>query len=465
MAQMTIIEREAIEGALRRGWTIPEIARNIHRPPQTVTNEIKKRRIESDKGVVESNSSCKWFGECRRTHVCDTNCGMDKWCRHCHQCFLLCRDYEVRTCDRLVAPPFVCNGCRDERTCHLPKKFYIAKVAETDRQSRLHESRSHVHASDENLAKMDEALRNGLARGQGVHHIMAANPGAFGGLTERTVYNYVGTSCLSVKRGDLPYACMRKPKAKKAQTKTNAKCRVNRTHDLFVLWRNENPKAPVPEVDTLKGTVGGKVLFTINFPCQFMMAFIRERETAQTWTRLVNELYRIAGRPLFMRLFPAILTDNGAPFSDPVTTENARAENNPNRLIPRTKVFYCDPYCSTQKPHVERNHEELRRILLKGTSFNALEQEDINVVVSHVNSNTRPSINDLTPYDAFVRTYGHEGRRLLDRLGIVKIPANEVTLDPYVLGKRFKRHAERVILRKNGVTNKDGAEERQESRK
>ena len=34
----------------------------------------------------------------------------------------------------------------------------------------------------------------------------------------------------------------------------------------------------------------------------------------------------------------------------------------------------------------------------------------------------------------------------------MKIPANEVTLDLYVLGKRFKRHAERIILRKNGVT-------------
>jgi len=39
----------------------------------------------------------------------------------------------------------------------------------------------------------------------------------------------------------------------------------------------------------------------------------------------------------------------------------------------------------------------------------------------------------------------------LDRLGIVKIPANEVTLDPYVLGKKFKRHADRIILRQNGV--------------
>ena len=207
----------------------------------------------------------------------------------------------------------------------------------------------------------------------------------------------------------------------------------------------------MPEADTLKGQMGGCVLFTIQFPCQLMMAFHKERETAQTWTGIVNMLYRTAGRPLFTKLFPVILEDNGAPFSDPAMTENARADNNPHRLVPRTKVFFCDPYCATQKPHVERNHEELRRILPKGTSFNSLDQDDINVVLSHVNSYTRASLGNSTPYDEFVKAYGPEARRLLDMLGIVKVPANEVTLDPYVLGKKFKRHADRIILKQNGV--------------
>ena len=317
MAQMTRVERYGIEDGLRRGWTIPEIAAYVKRPPQTVTNEIKNRRIDSSKGFKETNSTCRWYGECRRTHVCDTNCGMDKWCKHCHQCFLQCRDYEARTCDRLVAPPFVCNGCTNERICHLPKKFYVAKVAQADRESKLHVSRSHVHASDETLAKMNAALKDGLLRNQSVRHIMASNADAFGGLCERTVYNYIGSDgldALGVGRGDLPYACSRRPRPKQAATKTDAKCRVNRTHDLFVLWKEQNPGALVPEADTLKGQVGGSVLFTIQFPCQLMMAFHKERETAQTWTGIVNMLYRLAGRPLFMTLFPAILEDNGAPF-------------------------------------------------------------------------------------------------------------------------------------------------------
>lgn len=101
---------------------------------------------------------------------------------------------------------------------------------------------------------------------------------------------------------------------------------------------------------------------------------------------------------------------------------------------------------------MERNHEEPRRILLKGTNFDSPDQDDISVALSHVNSYTRASPGNSASYDEFVKDYGYEGRRLLGRLGIVKVPANEVTLDPYVLGKKFRRHADRIILRRNGVT-------------
>ena len=451
MAQMTMEDRKEIEKGLGAGLTLPQIAGRIGRPPQTVTREIKARRVDSSKRQRDGNSTCRWFGECGRRDVCGTNCGMRKLCRNCHQCFLQCPDYEARTCERLVSPPFVCNGCRDELVCHLPKKYYVAKVAQADRKSKLRDSRRGVHATAGEIARMNEAVSNGLGRGQSIRHVMVSNPEAFGGRSERTLYTYVGSKLFDVGRGDLPYACSRRPRPRKAETKTDAKCRVGRTYELFVLWRQENPDMRAVECDTIKGRVGGSVVFTLIFECELMLAFLKERETAQTWTGIVNMLYRVAGRPLFMRLFPALLEDNGACFSDPVMTENARADNNPHRLVPRTRVFYCDPYCATQKPHVERNHEEVRRILLKGTSFDGLCQEDVAFALSHVNSYTRASLGNSTPYDRFVETYGYEGRKFLERLGIVKIPANEVTLDPYVLGKKFGRHADRTVLKRNGV--------------
>ena len=153
-------------------------------------------------------------------------------------------------------------------------------------------------------------------------------------------------------------------------------------------------------------------------------------------------------------LFYVILTDNGSEFCNPQMIENYRPdpEHNATKLVSRgIHVFYCDPYCSSQKPHVERYHRELRRILEHGTSFNSLTQEDINLALSHINSYSRGVVNGSTAYDKFIQKYGERGRNLLNKLGIVKIPPNEVTLDPILLGEKFKLHADEVILKKNGV--------------
>ena len=71
--------------------------------------------------------------------------------------------------------------------------------------------------------------------------------------------------------------------------------------------------------------------------------------------------------------------------------------------------------------------------------------------MSHLNSYTRGVLDDWTPYDMFVERHGEEGRAFLEKIGITRIPPNEVTLDPALLGERFRRHAEKVVLRRYGV--------------
>jgi len=451
MAHLSIDERKQIEFLLKCGDSVTEIARKLGRPPTTVTRELKSRRIDSSKGVRAKNAVCVHYPTCERTHVCDTNCGMNKWCKHCHQCFLQCRDFEPRTCERLAAAPFVCNGCPNERVCILPKKFYLASGAQENYAVKLSGCRSGVRESASGLKKMNDALAEGVKRRQSVRHIMAANKEAFHGLSAKTVYTYIESKLFDVVRGDLPYACMRRKPKKAAVTKTNARCRVGRTYKEYLAFLAANPGIRHVELDTVIGRVGGKVLFTLQFECGLMLAFLRDRETSQTCTGIFNMLYRIAKPELFSRLFPVVLTDNGAPFSDPVMIENARAPHNPYKLIPRTKLFYCDAYCSTQKPHVERNHLEVRRILEKGTSFDTLDQQDVNLAMSHINSYTRGALGDKSPYDRFVEEFGKEGRDFLTALGIVRISANEVTLCPMLLGAKFQRHADKVTLRKAGL--------------
>ena len=72
--------------------------------------------------------------------------------------------------------------------------------------------------------------------------------------------------------------------------------------------------------------------------------------------------------------------------------------------------------------------------------------------MSHLNSYPRPSLGGRTPYDLFVGEFGDEGKRFLDKLGIVRIPADQVTLHPFLLGRKFQKSADRAVLKKNGVT-------------
>ena len=64
--------------------------------------------------------------------------------------------------------------------------------------------------------------------------------------------------------------------------------------------------------------------------------------------------------------------------------------------------------------------------------------------MSHVNSNTLPTHGNRAPYDLFVEKYGDEGKRFLDALGIRRIPGNQVTLHPFLLGRNFQRIADRA---------------------
>ncbi len=74
----------------------------------------------------------------------------------------------------------------------------------------------------------------------------------------------------------------------------------------------------------------------------------------------------VLGQDSFKYLFPVILTDNGSEFSNPKALEyDAHG-------IFRTKLYYCDPCASFQKPNVELNHEFIRKTLPKGRSFDDL---------------------------------------------------------------------------------------------
>ncbi|MGB4330637.1 MAG: IS30 family transposase, partial [Dethiobacteria bacterium] len=92
--------------------------------------------------------------------------------------------------------------------------------------------------------------------------------------------------------------------------------------------------------------------------------------------------------------------------------------------------YYCNPSSPFQKPTVENNHEFIRRVLPKGSSFDDLTQADINLMMEHINSYTREKLNDKSPYESFSFFYG---QGILDALGVKLIPNNDIILRPSLL--------------------------------
>ena len=458
---MTIDERKRIDFLLQLRWTPVQIAREMGRSKSTILHEIINRSVACDRGYRCSNRICALFDACPRIKGYGRDAKRSFRCTP--RCFEVCPDFVERTCARLDVPSRVCNGCREFKPCPMMKRLYVADGAQANRESLLRDSRSGVHPDADALARMNAVLSPCIMRGQSVRNVIANNRDAFGTVKERTVYGYIAGGLFDAKRGDLPEACSRRPRKARPATKTDARCRAGRNYRMFLEFCRVNDVTEWTELDTVVGRVGGKVLFTMILPGGLMLAFLRDRRSSQTCTRIFNMLWEKAGRELFQRLFFVILTDNGKEFSDPDMIERWRPdpEHNPTKLLPRgIHLFYCDSYCPSQKPHVEREHREVRRILERGVSFDTLCQDDVNLVMSHVASYTRGILDDKTPYDMFTEKFGEPGRKLLDALGIVKIPENEVTLDPILLGAKFKRHADRVILRKAGAIPTKNTEER-----
>ena len=214
---------------------------------------------------------------------------------------------------------------------------------------------------------------------------------------------------------------------KKKPVRVDKQCHVGRTYDDFQEFIAVNPDVAIVEMDSVEGRKGGKVFLTIYFrSCSLMLAFIRDHNTARSVTEVFTRLYELLGHEVFTALFPVILTDRGSEFTDPLSIEfNANSKR-------RTHVFYCDPQRSDQKGGIEVTHEMIRRVLPKKTSFDNLTQDDVSLMMSHINSYKRKKLGNRSAYQLF--SFLHD-EGLLNKLGITLIPSKEINLTPLLLKK------------------------------
>ena len=154
-----------------------------------------------------------------------------------------------------------------------------------------------------------------------------------------------------------------------------------------------------------------------------MLLFLMPDGKAESVKRIFDYLERSLGVERFRRLFPVFLTDNGSEFKRPDDLESTEDYEY------RTNIFYCDPMASWQKPHIEKNHEFIRYVIPRGKSFSSYTQEDMTLLMNHINSTKRLGLDGKAPYE-LINEEDEDMHALFKLLKMDLVPPDEVHLMP-----------------------------------
>jgi len=368
---LTLEDRIIIEVSLKNGESFAEIGRKLEKDPSTISKEVRNHiKIVRNK----SYNPCANRASCSKiATVCKSCSAQFRYlCKRCveYRCYELCTDFVELTCQRLKKPPYICDNCIRRMRCKLERHLYIAKNAQDEYEAMRSESRQGISVSAEELNRIDQIVSPLIKQRQSIHMICVNHADEIM-LDEKTIYNYIDAGLLSVRNIDLPRKVRYRKRPKKKTVKVDKACFRGRSYEDFQNHLAADPDVPVVEMDSVIGSQGGKVLLTIYFrTSSLMLAFLRDANTARSVSEIFEHLYEVLG------------------------------------------------------------HEMIRRILPQGTSFDALKQKDIDLMMSHINSYTRKKLNNQSAYELFSFLHGQE---ILEKLKIKEIPADKINMTPLLL--------------------------------
>jgi IS30 family transposase len=390
---LTDEDRQKIQDCLQHGMTFKAIAKRVGKDQTTISKEVKKHIVIRPSG----GRRCKEDGS----------------------------PIPNELCPHLLKAPFVCNPCRKfHGSCGYDRQVYVAGKAQAAYKALLSEARTGIPLNKETFYRADGIITEGVKRGQHLYHILHTHNLC---MSKSTVYRHLKNGYLSIAPLDMPRMVKFKPRVSRKELSVPKALKIGRTHEDFLFYVKHNDIEHWVEMDTVIGRAGGKTIMTMLFTsCNFMFGFLLDDKSCAEVTRVIKSLktYLAENSSSFGEVFPIILTDNGGEFANVFAIENDEVGQQESHL------FFCDPYQSSQKPHVEKNHTMFRDIVPSGSSFDNFSQDTVNTIFSHVNSVKRHGMTGRTAYEMFTFLYGD---KLPYLLGIVPIRAEAVRQSPALL--------------------------------
>lgn len=394
--QITKDERDSIEDLLKKGYDFTYIGAVIKKDRTAVSKEIRRNRI------IRS-SFYSLFSEK----------GIEK---------------AVNSCDKLKKPPYVCNSCPLKNSCTKYHLYYNSKAAQSHSDEIKSESRKGIDITEEEINIINKNIVPLIKdKKQSINQVYTNHPDLLP-FTKTTFYTYVNNGVINLTNLDLPRKVRYKKRKKKDDNnyKKDLSILINRTYEEYIIRLDEekDKKLTIWQLDTVIGLqTDKKCLLTFLFvETNFMIIRLLDKKDISSVDNEFTNFKNILGTELYKKVINIILTDNGIEFYDPIHIEYDL--NTGEKLC---SVYYCHPNSPDEKPEIEKNHEYIRYVLPKKSSFEHLTKEDIKSLEDNINNIPRDILGGKTPYELTKEKFPEL---------IKKLKSNYIQPDDVTLNKR-----------------------------
>ncbi len=310
----------------------------------------------------------------------------------------------LEKCHLLTKPPYVCNPCNNKNKCYNHKLYYNSNLAEKKYQENLISSRRGIDIDFDTVQIINKSIIPLMKLNKQSVNQVYINHADLLYFAKPTFYKYIRIGVFEMSNFDLPKKVVYKSRKKKNKTihKRNIKILNGRKYSDYIKFTSSHPKMNITEMDTVEGPQSGrKVLLTIIIKeTNFMLIRLLNKKDIISVNAAFDEIINLLGYSLFFKVFRIVLTDNGPEFLDP-----KHIEYNYNTGSKKGNLFYCNPYCSWQKGAIEKNHQYIRKIFKRGTSWDNFTKEQIKKLEDNINNVPRDSLGGKTPYELTLKKF------------------------------------------------------------
>lgn len=278
---------------------------------------------------------------------------------------------------------------------HLrPYEKYCADVGQRKMEEAGHNKGVDLKIKNDisTLKKAEKLIKEERYSPYAVSVVLGATDGATP-LSKGTIYNYIhGGIFLNLTDDDLIY------KTRKKTEKQAKRPKYNKTGMKSIEER--------PEEISRRDTYGHWEMDTVysgkdkSKTCLLVLTERMTREerimkimdrTAQSVLNAMNELESRIGYDVFKRTFKTITCDNGVEFS-----KHKELELSNTCVGIRTQVYFCHPYCSSERGTNENSNKLIRKYIPKGCDIGDYSTERIQEIEDMINNYPRELFGGLS---------------------------------------------------------------------